>query len=347
MVQLDVSYDTQEFEVPAELDENSRLTPECARRVCQNLDEHGFAVIPGLLSDREAAAGLQIVRDGIADPNREKSEFASETDTGYGRRDFCPLPSSEPVLSYAAILCQRLENVLAEYCGRSRQVLDIATLTSYFGSSHQYIHRDPDGVLCLFAAVDDVSTEQGGTVFVPGTHNYSGAEINHGGKAKLLMRLYQTLSNFRILRYNLANIWRMRKTAEPPITWKEFRERVFSWRSDDHQPNLARFILCSNLVFRLSNLGPHRLIWLIRYWKTINETFRLVQAAPKKGTVMLYRSDMLHAGPDNRSPKPRFFFNMNIARDIIFREQWREGYAPHASLLASPKTLGDLLDRRD
>ena len=36
-------------------------------------------------------------------------------------------------------------------------------------------------MLCLFAAVDEVLSEQGGTVFVPGTHNYSGADMKHNG----------------------------------------------------------------------------------------------------------------------------------------------------------------------
>ncbi len=346
MFNLDVSYDTQEFEVPAELDEKCRLTRGCARRICEVLDESGFVVIPHLLSDQMTAVGLQIVRDAITDPNREMGAFASQTVIRYRRRDFCPLPSTKPVLSYSATLCQRLERVLGEYCGRTRQVIDISTMTSYLGSSHQYIHRDPDGVLCLLAAVDDVSSAQGGTVFVPGTHNYSGAYMKHGGKANILMSLYQTLSNFRILRYNLTNLWRMRKAAEPPITWQEFRESVFSRSFDDHQPNLARFILGKNAVFDLFSLGPGRLLRLYSHWKTINETYRLVQTTPKKGTVILYRSDMLHAGPDNRSPKPRFFFGMSIVRDIIFPKQWRDGYAPHTSLLVEPKLLGDLLDMR-
>lgn len=153
------------------------------------------------------------------------------------------------------------------------------------------------------------------------------------------------LSNAHVLCYNLGNLWRIRKAAEPPITWHELRERVFSLRPDNHQPNLARFLLGTNRVFRMFSLGPHKLLRLLVYWKSVNEAYRLVQAAPKKGTVMLYRSDMLHAGPDNRSQKPRFFFSMSIARDVIFPEQWRLGYAPHASLLAKPVSLGDLLDR--
>ena len=50
--------------------------------------------------------------------------------------------------------------------------------------------------------------------------------MKHGEKANLFMTYNQTLSNFRILRYNLTNLWRMRKTTEPPITWQEFRDRV-------------------------------------------------------------------------------------------------------------------------
>lgn len=64
----------------------------------------------------------------------------------------------------------------------------------------------------------------------------------------------------------------------------------------------------------------------------------------KKGTVILYRSDMLHAGPDSQSQNPRLFFGMSIARDIIFPKQWRDGYSPHVSLLSQTISLGDLLD---
>lgn len=345
MVNLEVSYDTQEFEVLPELDENGCLTDSCARQICRILDESGFVVISHLMSDQEASTGLQIVRDSIADPNREMGAFASQTDIRYGRRDFCPLPSTKPVLSYATLLCQRLEKVLGEYCGRTRNILEISTMTSYLGSSHQYIHRDPEGVLCLFAAVDDVSPAQGGTVFVPGTHNYSGADMKYDCNADQLMQLYQILSNIRILRYNLSNLWRMHKAAEPPISWQEFRNRIFSRRFDDHQPNLIRFILGKNSVFDLFSLRPRNLLKLFKHRKILKETFRLVQTTPKKGTVILYRSDMLHAGPDNRSPKPRFFFGMSIARDLIFPERWRNGYAPHSSLVAEPKLLGDLLDK--
>lgn len=343
---IDVSFDTEAFEVPAEHDERGRLTPDCARRARAILDEHGFVLIPGMLSADEAAAGLKIVHDVIADPERAKGAFASETDIRHRRRDFCPLPSTAPVLSYAAQLCQRLEEVLLEYCGRTRQVLEISTLTSNFGSSHQYIHRDPDGVLCMFAAVDDVAREQGGTVFVPGTHTYSGAADAHDGKAGHLTDLFQARSNFQILRHNLAHLWRIRKRTDPPISWREFRARVFSRQRDDHQPNLARFLLGANDVFSIGTLAPHRLVSMWRNRKILNEAYRLVQATPAKGTVILYRSDMLHAGPDNRTPNPRYFFNINLARDIVFPKHWRAGYSPHPTLLDNPLSLGDLLERQ-
>ena len=53
---------------------------------------------------------------------------------------------------------------------------------------------------------------------------------------------------------------------------------------------------------------------------------------------------MVHAGPDNRSPRPRRFFSMSIARDIVEPKYWHDGYAPHPSLLARPLSYGDLLD---
>jgi ectoine hydroxylase-related dioxygenase (phytanoyl-CoA dioxygenase family) len=344
MADLNVSFDTAEFEVHAALDSRGRLTHDCASQAQVILDTHGFVLIRDLLSDEEAADGLALVRQVIDNPDRETGAFASETDIRHRRRDFCPLPSTAPVLDYSHMLCHRLEEVLLEYCGRSRQVIEISTLTSYRGSSHQYIHRDPEGVLCMFVAVDDVSPEQGGTVFVPGTHPYNGSEDAHDGKANMLMRLFQAQANFRILRYNLANLWRVRKSVEPPITWRELRARVFSLRTDLHQPNLARFFIGGS-AFTILNFTPLNILNFFCYRKLLKKAYRLVQAAPKKGSVMLYRSDMLHAGPDNRSPKPRYFFNLNIARDLVLMERWQHGYSPHPTLLAHPVSLGGLLER--
>ncbi|MFK7794298.1 MAG: phytanoyl-CoA dioxygenase family protein [Gammaproteobacteria bacterium] len=343
MLNLNISYDTTAYEVQPELNEDGLLTTQCAQKICEVLDEFGFVVLPDLQTDEEANMGLKLVQDAIADPARERGDFASQTDIQYERRDFCPLPSTSPVLSYAGLLCKRLENVLLEYCGQTRKVLEISTMTSYKGSSHQYIHRDPDGVLCMFSAVDDVSAEQGGTVFVPGTHKYSGAELKHDGKAGLFTTLFQTLSNYHVLRHNLKKVFDMRKTGEPEISKQEFRDRIFSKCYDNHQPNLANFFLRRNDLFDIFSLLPHKLLKLFMNRKYIDENYSLVQTTPKKGTVVLYRSDMLHAGPDNRSTKPRFFFGMSIARDVIFDEEWRNGYAPHTSLLAEPKSLGDLI----
>lgn len=344
MIDLDVSCDTAAFEVPASLDERGRLTEASASQACSMLDEHGFVLISNLLTDQEAAEGLALVREVIQNPDRERGAFASETDILHRRRDFCPLPSTPPVLNYSHKLCHRLENVLIEYCGRSRQVIEISTLTSYRGSSHQYIHRDPEGVLCMFVAVDDVSPEQGGTVFVPGTHPYNGWEDAHDGKASLLMRLFQAQANLRILRYNLANLWRMRKLVEPPISWRELRARTLSLRTDLHQPNLVRLFVGGS-AFTIVNFSPFNILRFFRYRKLLKTAYKLVQAAPKKGSVLLYRSDMLHAGPDNRSPQPRYFFNLNVARDVILKERWQYGYSPHSTLLANPVSLGDLLER--
>jgi hypothetical protein len=343
MFKLITSNDTKKYEVPAEFGGDGLLTGKCTQQICKNLDEFGFVVIPHLQTDEEVKAGLELVQGAIADPDRERGDFASQTDILYQRRDFCPLPLTAPALSYASLLCQRLDNVLAEYCGKTRKVLEISTMTSYRGSSHQYIHRDPDGVLCLFSALDDISPEQGGTVFIPGTHKYSGWELQHEGNAGVLVTLVQTLSNYHVLRHNLKKLFNMRKLGSSEISKQEFRDRVFSKHYDNHQPNLFNFFLRRNDIFDLFSLLPHKLFKLFKNRKYIDEHYSLVQTAPKKGTVILYRSDMLHAGPDNRSDKPRFFFGMSIARDVIFDEEWRNGYAPHTTLLAEPKSLGDLL----
>lgn len=344
MKALGVSSDTSAFEVPAVCDAAGRLTDACARQAVAMMDRYGVVVLTGLLSDEEAHFGLALVRQTIADPDRNKCAFASETDNRYLRRDFCSLPSSPPVLRFAATLCQRLEGVIGEYCGRSRPLLEVATFTSYIGSSHQYLHRDPAGVISLFAALEDVSDEQGGTVFVPGTHQYGGAGNHHGGQAYELMELFRTRSNWRILRHNLAKLWAMRKDAEVPLAPGEFRDRAFSRQWDLHQPNLLRFLLGKNAQFSLRDLGPGTLWRLYRQRAALDANFRLVQTAPRKGTVILYRSDLIHAGPDNRSPHPRRFFGLSIARDIIETKYWHDGYSPDPSLTANPMRFGDLLD---
>ena len=344
MTELKVSCDTSMFEVPAVLDASGTLTNDCVRQAVAMMDTHGLVILTDCLSHAEAEAGLELMRQIIDDPDRSRSAFASETDNHYLRRDFCSLPSSPDVMRFAARLGQRLEGVLSEYCGRSRSVLEIATFTSYFGSSHQYIHRDPSGVISLFAAVEDVSDEQVGTVFVPGTHMYGGAANRHAGSAYQLMELFRIATNVRVLRHNLKKLWQMRKAPAAPLGPGEFRDRVFSTKWDQHQPNLLRFFLGKNAQFSLAMLGPRTLWKLYRNRQTMRDLFGLIQTAPRKGTVILYRSDLLHAGPDNRSRQPRRFFGMSIARDIIETKYWHDGYSPHPTLAAQPLCFGDLLD---
>lgn len=343
MNELKVSNDTSAFEIPVVLDAGGKLAETCVRQALSMMDTYGLVVLTDLLSDEEADLGLALIRQTIEDPDRSKCTFASETDNRYVRRDFCSLPSTPPVTRYAAMMCQRVEGVFAEYCGRSRPLLEVITLTSYLGSSHQYIHRDPSGVISLLAAVEDVSEQQGGTVFVPGTHKYSGAENRHGGSAYALMELFRIQSNYRIFWHNLKKLWAMRGSAEAPLAPGEFRDRVFSAKWDQHQPNLLRFVLGKNAQFSLRMLGPRTLWKLYRQRDTLENLFRLVQTAPRKGTVILYRSDLLHAGPDNRSATPRRFFGMSIARDMIETKYWHDGYSPHPSLVAQPMSFGDLL----
>lgn len=344
MSELKVSNDTSAFEVPAVLDEQGRLADECVRQALAAMDTHGLVILTNLLSDEEAKVGLALVRQTIDDPDRARSSFASETDNLYVRRDFCSLPSTVQVTSFAATLCQRLEGVLSEYCGRSRPLLEVATFTSYLGSSHQYIHRDPSGVISLFAAVEDVSEQQGGTVFVPGTHMYGGADNRQDGNAYALMNLFRIRCNYHILRHNLKKLWRMRQARDIALAPREFLDRVFSTKWDQHQPNLLRFVLGKNSQFSLRMLGPRTLWKLYRHRETLDTLFHMVQTAPRKGSVILYRSDLLHAGPDNRSPHPRQIFGMSIARDIIEPKYWHDGYSPHPTLTAQPLCFGDLLD---
>ncbi|UZK65151.1 phytanoyl-CoA dioxygenase family protein [Sphingomonas sp. M1-B02] len=344
MQKLKASNDTSAFEVPAVLDEKGRLTEPCVRKALTSMDMHGLVVLTNLLSEAQADVGAELIRQTIDDPDRSRCAFASETDNRYLRRDFCSLPSTPLVTRFAAGLCQSLEDILSEYCGRSHPLLEVTTLTSYFGSSHQYVHRDPSGVISLFAAVEDVSEQQGGTVFIPGTHMYDGAERKHDGNAYALMELFRLQCNFRILLYNLRKLWSLRNDDAAPLAPGEFRDRVFSSKWDEHQPNLLRFALGKNSQFSLRMLSPSNLWKLFRHRAALRNLFHLVQTAPRKGTVILYRSDMLHAGPDNRSPHPRRLFSMSLARGMVEPKLWQAGYSPHPTLTASPMSFGDLLD---
>ncbi|WP_156318018.1 hypothetical protein [Porphyrobacter sp. AAP60] len=344
MNKLKVSSDTSAFEVPAVLDETGKLANDCVRQALAMMDTHGLVILTGLLSDAEADAGLGLIRQTVDDPDRNRCAFASQTDNRYQRRDFCSLPSSPPVTQFAATLCQRLEAVISPYCGRPHPLLEVTTLTSYLGSSHQYIHRDPSGVISMFAAVEDVSEQQGGTVFVPGTQLFDGAKHKHGAEATAMMELFRTRCNYTILWHNLKKLWGMRKSAEAPLASGEFFDRVFSTKWDEHQPNLTRFALGKNSQFSLRMLGPGTLWKLYRRRKALDKMFALIQTAPGKGTVILYQSDLLHAGPDNRAPQPRRFFSMSLARGFVEPKLWHDGYSPHPTLKAQPMSFGDLLD---
>lgn len=343
MDELKVSSDTSAFEVPAVLKENGALTDACVQRAVASMETHGLVILTGLLSDEQSEVGAELIRQTIDDPHRKRCAFASETDNRYMRRDFCSLPSTPAVTGFAADLCRTLEGILSRYCDRSHPLLEVTTLTSYSGSSHQYVHRDPSGVISLFAAVEDVSDRQGGTVFVPGTHIRDGAGTEDDDPSYELMELFRTRCNYRILGYNLKKLWSMRAGKSVPLAPGEFRDRVFSSKWDEHQPNLLRFALGKNSQFNLRMLSP-RILWKIhRHREALDNLFHLVRTAPRKGTVILYRSDLLHAGPDNRSPYPRRLFSMSIAREPIDARRWHAGYSPHPSLTASPMSLGDLL----
>jgi ectoine hydroxylase-related dioxygenase (phytanoyl-CoA dioxygenase family) len=336
----------QAYEVRAALDCQGRITADCARQLCGSLDEHGFVFVPQALTEAEADIGRGLIDAVLADPERSQAAFASQTDNHYRRRDFCALPSTPAVIALASLVCQRLRPALEEYCGHSRAILEITTLTSYRGCSHQYFHHDPYGAISVFLAVDDLSPEQGGTVFVPGTHRYGGAQMRHGGKAFELTELFRIRSNLGVLVHNLRKLWSMRSQGQPELGPGEFIDRVFSRRQDDHQPNLLRFVLGKTYQFRLAMLNPLNLWRLFKYRRELRH-FSVIPTSPKKGSVILYRSDILHAGADNCSTRPRRLFSLSIARDRVDPAHWQRGYAPHASLLAQPLSFGELLNRHD
>lgn len=307
------------------------------------MDREGLVVIRDLLSKQEAVSGLTAVKEVLADARRENSSFASSTDIANKRREFCPLPANGAVMGLASTLTQRLASVLLEYCGRSRPVLEVSALVSHIGSSHQYIHRDPPNVITVFTALEDVGETQGGTVFVPRSHEYPGAEKEFDGKARTLMWVFQTMSNWQIFKRNLAMIFRLRRGSGPILTGKEFWERVCSTKSDRHQPNIVRFLLGRNYLFDIKRFSPAGIWRMLRHSRSAREHFRLVQVAPKAGSVVIFRSDMLHGGPDNGSLKSRYIFSISFSRDLMASKLRQMSYSLHSDFARKSLTLEELL----
>ena len=304
-------------------------------------DKNGFVIIEGLLTTEEIESARQVVTDTINNDDRQFGDFASQVDIRYGRRDFCPIELSSTSRAVVELLCKRLEPLLTQYCERSDRVMEISTLTSNYGCSHQYLHRDPPGVLCLFLVVDDISVEQGSTAFVPGTDNYSHALDGLGDARKYLVELYRLRGNCAILARNILLLLRLLVTRQL-VSLREFRHRIFSRCKDDHQPNLYTFMTGKNSVFHLLMLHPKKFVRMIRSRSKFRENFKTVYGALPRGAVILYRSEILHAGRDNRTDRARMYFNVNIGVDSNHEKQWSEGgYTPHRGLLEQPLQVGD------
>jgi ectoine hydroxylase-related dioxygenase (phytanoyl-CoA dioxygenase family) len=340
---IEKSWDMAPFEVQASFDGAGGLSAVCLQQALDLMDRHGFVVINDVLDGDEAAAGLELVLAQLRDPERERATFASETDVGNQRRDFCPLPSTEPVLAFSGLVCSRIADLLTTYTSPSRAVLEISTLTSYLGCSHQYLHRDPAGAICVFIAVADVSPEQGGTVFVPGTHRYIGSAVTNYGASETFMTVFQDDVNQRLFRYNLRMLWDLYQAKRAGITRRELRDRVWSRLPDKAQPNIRQFLTCKNSAYDLTNYRPRSLLLSLRYRRFARGAYDLVQVSPRAGSVVVYRSDMLHAGPDNRSTEPRYVMSLTVARDTSPPDSRRFGYTPHSTLIEDPKTLADLI----
>ena len=345
MLRLPISHDTAEFEVAVDLDKSGILAKDKVKQACHILDKQGFVILTDLLTEEESTNGLNLVTEQLADPDRERSDFASQVDIQYVRRDFCPLPSTKPILSFSSLVCKRISTILLEHTGASRPVLEISTLTSYEGSSHQYLHRDPEGIISVLVAVDTINEQQGGTLLVPGTHPYLGSDYEHDGLATLYMHHFQKMVNTRIFAYNFAKLRRIMKTQQPSMSAQEYRRRMYYSPSlhDDHQPNLFNFLLGRNSYFDLTNFNPLELIRIFRHKRAARKAYKLIQVCPSRGSVIIYRSDMLHAGPDNCSTRPRYFFNINIAREMVHPVYGEEGYSSHSTLKENPLCLDDLI----
>ena len=70
MIELEISNDTSEFEVPAVLDGNGVLTDHCVRQAVAKMEIHGLVILTDCLSGVEANEGLDLIRNTIEDPEK-------------------------------------------------------------------------------------------------------------------------------------------------------------------------------------------------------------------------------------------------------------------------------------
>jgi hypothetical protein len=78
--------------------------------------------------------------------------------------------------------------------------------------------RQPDRHSLRAPRLLPVTQFQGGTVFAPGTHPFSGSDKRHAGKTERLMSVLQLQRNQRIVAHNLRKLSKMRNSGEPLIT---------------------------------------------------------------------------------------------------------------------------------
>jgi hypothetical protein len=152
------------------------------------------------------------------------------------------------------------------------------------------------------------------------------------------MEIYENLFNLRIFYHNLVKLWRIRKL----LAAGEFRARVISRNLDLHQPNLYSF---------LSKWGKHINVHILpkKFWRLYKLrkeccAYDCFQVSPKNGTAILYFSEIMHAGPDNNTEKPRHFLNLSVVRPTLLGEVRKNAYTLHPSFISEPKTLGEILD---
>lgn len=329
---LPTTFDTTAFEVAPRFDADGVITAESLDEIRAVMDDNGFVILPGFLTPDEVETGRGLQDGTIVDVAGETSQFASETDIHYRRRDFHAIPWTDTTHRFLSSVLGRTGDLLRPYMDDDAALLECSAMISYPGSSHQYLHRDPDGAISVFLVLDDVDRKRGGTVFVPGSHRDDSTDVY----------VYARMINAVVFAHNLVKLVKMRLGRGPEPGPGEIRSRLWSRLADRHQPNLLGFLTGKNIYMSIRDFFPDRLFRLVTRGPRAWRSYQLVGTAPDTGTVIVWHSRIFHAGPDNVSDGARMIMTVSLSRDGFDAYEWREAYQPHSSMVGNPTRVAEL-----
>ena len=202
--------------------------------------ENGVVLVPGVLTKELTAAlrdcvvsELELMRDAIrADPSLSVPLFYVPADIHFSTpRGYVLLPLRDtpsvragpetigPIVQASRELLspqKPLSGLFGELCdGNASQMYDFCALRTEPGAARQVVHcdtphQDIPGLFCAFIALQDVTFEMGGTLFIPKTHTKTAARKQFDNNNERETMLRQAKSQYTMLKAGDAAVFDMR-----------------------------------------------------------------------------------------------------------------------------------------